>query len=279
MADIPCGGRQERRLPLDGCFNCRDMGGYVREDSRSIAWGRIFRSDALHRLSPRDKQYFESLGLRTVIDFRSPGEAEKQKDILPAGASHEILNPHANLAQAASAVRDNDEEKIKKLLALTETPEGREFFKKNANAMADQMRLLVTGQSALTAYGLFFRRLLEAPLPLLFHCQGGKDRTGWAAVLFLLALGFSRECARSDYLLTREMNRERNQRRMDEYRQYTDHPLVLEYLYSLMDVREVYIDAAFAEMDRVAKNPQEYLQTYLQVSPQDLSALQAKYIV
>ena len=46
------------------------------------------------------------------------------------------------------------------------------------------------------------RQLLAGNTPLLFHCSAGKDRTGVAAALILLALGVSRQDVMEDYLLT-----------------------------------------------------------------------------
>jgi protein-tyrosine phosphatase len=242
--------------------------------------GRVFRSDALHNLTEGDRAYLKNLDVRRVIDFRGPSEMERYPDRLPPGVVYENLNPHASLAQEASSLREDDKAKVEKLLSLAETPEGREFLKKNQNAMAGQMRLLVREPGAIAVYRCFFARLAEGG-PLLFHCQGGKDRTGWAAALFLLAMGVERRVIREDYLLTREMNRERNRRRMDEYRLYTDHPLVLEYLRGLMDTREEYIDAAFDEMDRLtgrASDGGEYLRAYLGLNGQDIAALRAQYL-
>ena len=39
----------------------------------------------------------------------------------------------------------------------------------------------------------------------MFHCTAGKDRTGIAAALVLLALGVSRDVVQADYLLTNEL--------------------------------------------------------------------------
>ena len=41
------------------------------------------------------------------------------------------------------------------------------------------------------AYKELFRALEAGETPVLFHCSGGKDRTGVAAMLILLALGAS----------------------------------------------------------------------------------------
>jgi protein-tyrosine phosphatase len=272
----------KRRIPLEGSFNCRDLGGYPGAGFGYIRRCRVFRSDALHALTEGDRRYLENLGIRRVIDFRSPLEAEKYPDILPAGAVYENLNPHASLAQLAGSLREDDQSKVEKLNRLAEIPEGRDFLINNKNAMAGQMRTLVKSPPAAAAYRRFFT-FLAGGEPLLFHCQGGKDRTGWAAALFLLALGVDRRIIREDYLLTREMNRERNLRRIDEYRRYTDNPLVLEYLGGLMDTREEYIDAAFDEMDRISPGaspaePGGYLRAFLGLSGKEIEALRALYL-
>jgi len=38
------------------------------------------------------------------------------------------------------------------------------------------------------------------PLPLVVHCTAGKDRTGWALALLLLALGVPRETVLDDFM-------------------------------------------------------------------------------
>ena len=67
--------------------------------------------------------------------------------------------------------------------------------------------VLVSSYSASLAFSnesfqFMFDRLLEGKAPLLFHCANGKDRTGVAAMLILLALGASEETVKADYLLS-----------------------------------------------------------------------------
>jgi protein-tyrosine phosphatase len=54
-----------------------------------------------------------------------------------------------------------------------------------------------------------YRRLIdllldEASYPLVFHCTAGKDRTGQAAALVLLALGVPKEAVLDDYLASNQ---------------------------------------------------------------------------
>ncbi|MEE3378365.1 MAG: tyrosine-protein phosphatase, partial [Lachnospiraceae bacterium] len=54
------------------------------------------------------------------------------------------------------------------------------------------------------SYRFMFDRLLAGKAPLLFHCSNGKDRTGVAAMLILLALGVDEEAVKADFLLSNE---------------------------------------------------------------------------
>ena len=61
----------QRRLPVAGAANLRDLGGYRTRDGRALRWGVLYRSDALADLSDQDVAYLERLRLHRVVDFRS----------------------------------------------------------------------------------------------------------------------------------------------------------------------------------------------------------------
>jgi protein-tyrosine phosphatase len=61
-------------MQLEGAVNVRDLGGLRTADGLQVGHGRVFRGDALSRLTPGDLTTLSSLGLRTVVDFRLPGE-------------------------------------------------------------------------------------------------------------------------------------------------------------------------------------------------------------
>ena len=63
-----------RHVALDGAVNVRDIGGYRTSYGVEVTRGRLFRGDALSQLSGPDSERLDRLGLRTVIDFRTPGE-------------------------------------------------------------------------------------------------------------------------------------------------------------------------------------------------------------
>jgi protein-tyrosine phosphatase len=172
----------ERRLPMAGGFNVRDLGGLVGADNRRVVWGRIFRADDLHRLTPEDQDYLAGLPLRTVLDFRVEREAVRFPDMLPPSVSRRLLRPILAGAQDAGA---------------------EDFSADEADAfMLNIYRYLALDERPLAVYRELFHLLQweEEARPLLFHCSAGKDRTGFAAALILLSLGVSREAVLRDYL-------------------------------------------------------------------------------
>src|ERR1700691_5950862 len=64
-----------RHVVLDGAVNVRDIGGYRSSScGLEVTRGRLFRGDSLSQLTDLDTERLDQLGLRTVIDFRTPGE-------------------------------------------------------------------------------------------------------------------------------------------------------------------------------------------------------------
>lgn len=242
----------KRYKPLDGTFNFRDIGGFTGAGGKAVKMGLLYRSDALYKLSDRDLNILNSMGIRTVVDFRSPQEAAAHPNRLPEGVDTVVLAPHAELAAQASASHGDDRAKIAQMVEIAKTEEGKRHFSENLDSMAGQMAAFAVSESGIKAYSAFLQLLLkEDSAPLIFHCKGGKDRTGWAAALILSILGVSRGEIIADYMKTADYNQDRNRKRMDQYRKLTDNEVVLKFLSSLMQVKEEYIMTSFAEIDKI----------------------------
>lgn len=165
--------------------NLRDMGGIATASGQRIAPGRLWRSSHFGELTPPDAQVLDAVGLRCVIDLRGALEREKAPSRLAQPALHEVhlpIEPRAMGAlrdlRAAGAV---DEQAL--VAVMFEVY--RRFVRQHAPVFAAFLRLL--GDDA-------------TPLPLVFHCTAGKDRTGWAAALALLALDVPREAVVADFM-------------------------------------------------------------------------------
>ena len=64
--------------------------------------------------------------------------------------------------------------------------------------------------------GILFEYIQKGDVPILIHCASGKDRTGVACMLILLALGVDREIVLEDYLLTNVYQRDAIQKKLEE---------------------------------------------------------------
>lgn len=64
----------ERRVAFEGLADFRDLGGYNTASGAAVRWGRVYRSDALHRMTAGDATQMRELGMASVIDLRAPDE-------------------------------------------------------------------------------------------------------------------------------------------------------------------------------------------------------------
>ena len=256
-----------RIITLEGTFNTRDIGGILNKDGKCICYNRMIRSDALNKITIQDVEYLKHLGLKTIVDFRGKQEVIKAPDIKIEGVKEINLSPNAEVANLASGNIVDDQQKIDALIKISSTQEGRLQLKACSDEMSEQMRELVNSSYANKQYTSFINLLTdENNLPLLHHCKGGKDRTGFATIITLFILDVSLEKVKEEYMLTKECMASRNEKRMNEYRQYTNDPFVLEYLSGLMQTKEVYFDAAIDEMIKLAGSIPNYLEKYLDVT-------------
>ena len=269
----------KRYLDFEGTTNFRDLGGYVGHNGKTVKWGQIFRADALNKLTDKDIALLEAMKLKTIVDFRSPKEIVDNEDKAIKDTVYFNLNPKAEVAQLASASPANDKQKIDKLLSIANSDQGERYFLDHIDDMAKQMRKLVSDPVAISQYQKLMELLLaDDGAPLVYHCRGGKDRTGVATMYILLALGVSKDQIYSDYILTNTYKEVRNEMRMDEYRNLTDNQNVLDYLRNLLLAKEEYLDAAFDEMIKVSGSSDNYLKQVLMIDDDKLTTFRNRYL-
>ena len=270
---------QLRVVPLEGTFNFRDLGGYVGAGGKKVKWGTFYRADALHKLTTSDVETLVTMGIKTIVDFRGDGEWQNAPDVKIPGTVRLNLSPNAEVARLASGDVHSDQAKVDALLRVAESPEGPAYFAERQTHMEKQMERFVSGEYEVGQYRKFMRLLFNPEnVPIIFHCRGGKDRTGWAAMLILFALGVSKADITADYMLTKTCMEARNVERLNEYRQYSENELVLNYLASLMDTRESYLAATFAAVEAIAGTPENYLREVMLLTDEELATLRDLYL-
>jgi protein-tyrosine phosphatase len=178
----------DRRVPLEGSVNFRDLGGYETSGGRRVKWGQLFRSDNLGRLTDRDISIVQRMGIRLICDFRTPAEVKKLPDRLPQTDRGRYLHlpiQHGEFDPAGTfeRIKNGDIE------WMTE-----EFMIKAYINNIDDFA---------PVWSTLFNNLADGKKrPLVFHCTGGKDRAGVGAALILLSLGVPEETVIYDHGLS-----------------------------------------------------------------------------
>lgn len=175
-----------RHIHFESVPNFRDLGGYRTHDGRTVAWRRLFRSAALHKMNERDiARLKQEISPRAVIDLRRPRAPEK--------------NPEPLLLEEIGAT----------YYPIPFRPDGPSYLKDEAKAHPN-----ATNMGAIYLYRIsekpFGNRLVDAleiiaekdNHALVFHCSAGKDRTGVLAAMVLAAMGIVDEDVVEDYTLS-----------------------------------------------------------------------------
>lgn len=168
----------------------RELGGWKTADGRMVRRGLFYRGSAPFDLSDAERELFDGLGLRSILDLRSEGECVDRADYVPSGASYArvcgMYDAHGDEVDFSPMGIARIEEQIQ------QDPEG--FML----GLYSSMMLQSPAVQALVD------RLRKGELPLYFHCTAGKDRTGVCAAVLLSLLGVSDDDIVREFLLTNE---------------------------------------------------------------------------
>ena len=170
-------------IPLQGAYNVRDLGGHPTADGRQTRSGVLIRADSLHAITPDDQAMLLSYGLRTVFDLRG------DDDVIPM----------PNVFEGSSAVDYRRQDMMGSPLIARQRAEpgpkvGSTYLIRTYRRILDVRRDRIAQTVAMLAR--------PESRPALFHCQGGKDRTGILTALLLSMVGVADEYIAADYALS-----------------------------------------------------------------------------
>ena len=240
-----------RSLNLSGASNFRDLGGYLGLDGRPLRWRKLFRSDHLATLTPDDQAVLAALGLTRAYDFRGVGERAAVPYELAGVVSHSLPIEPTVVQRMKDLLETGHRLTPQETVGLMQETY-RAFVSDNAHRFAD-----------------LFTHLLDNDAPMVFHCTAGKDRTGFAAAMILLALGVPRPVVMQDYLLTNALLR------MDSAPPYGVPQDVMQVLWR---VQEDFLDAALHAVDADHGGVDLYLTHALKVGAAERKRLAELYL-
>ena len=249
---------KQRKLEMQGTPNFRDFGGYSCSPGQSVKWGHLFRSGQLSSLSTQDVELVGSLNLDLVFDFRRSDEQLQEPSRLPGQAAPRVLSMPITPGSNANFFEQGD-------------IDSRAMFE----FMVDINRDFAEAQTA--TYARMFSEILEVEgARFLVHCAAGKDRTGFAAAIILLALGVSREEVMRDYMLTSKYFSPHSE--IDRLRLKYQMDLEAKAILPMLEVHEDYLAAALGSIDARYASVEAYLAEELGVGESERAELRGRYL-
>jgi len=250
----------EKKLPIKGGYNFRDMGGVKNKENKFIHWGRIFRTDEMNKLTDEDLIYVASTGLKTVVDFRTTGEKEGAMGGLippaPDKLPTTVKNTYELPITAGNIFSDEMMGKIRQGATVEELKE----------AMKNSYIELVTKDEYVAILKEFFSYVQnEDNLPLSFHCSAGKDRAGVAAMLVYSALDIDKSIIMTDYMLSKQYIAGKYDRYLQIY------PSIA----PLVTVDEEYMEAAYSAIDEKYGSMNKFLTEVMEI---DINKMKKLYL-
>lgn len=169
------------RLPLEGAFNVRELGGYPSFFGRATKGQAFLRADGLNSLTEKDIDYLIKYGLNSVVDLRSQDEILQSPNPL---ANHEGID-YINISMFLGPIGD-----ITKIVANGKDRVLTKFY----------IGLLQKSTIAIKEIFDFFAAHKDGVT--LYHCSAGKDRTGIVSALLLWLAGVDKFDILSNYQIS-----------------------------------------------------------------------------
>lgn len=259
----------ERVVTIDGMFNMRDMG-LVESAYGEVEKGKLYRSETLYNLTESGIKAFEAMNFDLIIDFRGDDEIDYHPNKGMAGtryvkfsvtnpANVEELIPEEHVLEIRQAFGNGDIDRFNELLEKYDINIERE----------KQERYVQFAEHFDMQFSSFLHALLDKQnQKILFHCEGGKDRTGYAAALFYKLLGVKEAVIVEDFLMTNTLTAEKNAPILAKMPESL-HPTVI--------ADAAHLEAPFKWIDEEHGSFENYRRDVLGISDEELEILVEKF--
>jgi protein-tyrosine phosphatase len=196
LADTSGVDPASRFIPIEGAFNVRDIGGYTTPTGRPVRWGKLIRSSSFNRITTVGQSQLSALAPRWVADFRSLGElAHSGVDRLPAEITG-LSFPIGDDEQIDASLRVVAEAHLGAPPPVGPLPAANPWI-------SVQFRKYVAMTEARTQFGAALRAVAASgDQKVVWHCNSGTYRTGWATAVLLTAIGVQKRDVYDDFKLS-----------------------------------------------------------------------------
>lgn len=258
----------ERKIPAAGMDNFRDMGGYQTVDGKLTKWGVIYRADAFNKLAPSGYQYTANMNMAYIFDLRNDNEVSKK----PNPSIDGITYYHTQIPDQPPKYADISWETTEAIQKFTRSPRAFSFY-------IDTNAFMVDDPKSHDSLKKIFTTALKAEgKGLVWHCAGGKDRTGFVSAVFLSALGVPDEIIINDYLLTNEYRKEFDKKELAEMsKAFNGDKKAIAGFLAIQQSRPEYIQASLDEINKKYGSMTHYLNDVIGINADQIAQLKHHY--
>ena len=255
----------------EGITNLRDLGGIRTKDGMVFKSGLLFRSGAIATSIPAGSvALIRSFCLNTIIDLRDSNRVKEDPDY-DFGDITYINSPIFEIMNPETGVNPIDIKGVENSLV------GLKHSVKEYRAIVNEF--LSMYRSMPFSWG--FKPVFEAMdgyERILYHCQGGKDRTGLMSIFILRALGVSKRRVIRDYLDSNKARRGRNRWRFGIIWRETHQLHAVHYMKKILLTNRKNLRVMFDAIDEKFGSFDNYLEKHFGITKERIANWKSFYL-
>ena len=263
----------ERVIHIEGVHNIRDLGGHTGLGGRKIRKNKLIRSSRLIQIQQDGLDFFKKINLTAILDMRTSLEAERRPDPEIEGVAYhrigvlsedpkEMGATYGMLARSA-----NEEGAIVKLLS-------------DGFDMSGVYMEFVQQPYAIGGMGKALKMIAAHPEDeaILYHCNGGKDRTGTLTVFLLTILGVDKDAIMDDFEMTNFFFKDEIERLQGIARDMGADDKVVAGMQDIAGVSRSNMDRAMEFIISEYGSVMNYIRNVLGVTDEEIKRIRDKYL-
>lgn len=261
----------ERKIPLEGVENARELGGYPTKEGKVIKPHMLLRTANLFSATDSDWNILQNTyHLKTILDFRSEQEVQNKPFLEREGIQRHWINVMPKMPVSAPVVHSNDS--IESIIEFISSISDFDSY--------DMYIAILSSIKGQIGYTKFFEYLLDndGTYSILWHCNAGKDRTGIAAMLILSVLGVEEDIILQDYLDTNQYRKQKIEGLLKEASTITQDKTILDRIVGMYGVKEELLKNCMLYCKQDSGSVLQYTKNHLGLDDKKIEMLRHLYL-